>query len=232
MYLAKTALNDFISLLFPDYCLACAGFIVKGEQTMCTRCLTELPKTSYHLRSDNPIKNRLLGRLPLTYGWAYLRFRKSGIVQHLMHQLKYNNCPEVGIRLGMAYGHEIIHAGMPCPFDMIVPVPLHATRQRQRGYNQAAKFAEGLSEALSIPWDESITMRSKATATQTRKSKSDRWENVRDVFIIKRGTAIENKRILLVDDVITTGATLEACGQHLLQCGCAELSIACLAEAQ
>ena len=85
---------------------------------------------------------------------------------------------------------------------------------------------------MSIPWDESITMRSKATATQTRKSKSDRWENVRDVFIIKRGTAIENKRILLVDDVITTGATLEACGQHLLQCGCAELSIACLAEAQ
>lgn len=223
--------SDFVSLFFPNYCLSCSLSLFKGEDILCTRCILELPKTDYHLQADNPIKLRLEGRLPLTYAMAFLKFRKSGIVQQLLHQLKYNGHREVGLRLGMLYGKELRDAGFGKDFDVIVPVPLHAARQRRRGYNQSACFAEGLSVSLDIPWNESITTRTISTTTQTKKSKLERWENVKDVFNIQHLSEIEGKRILLVDDVITTGATLEACGQHLIKAGCAQLSIACLAEA-
>ena len=132
----------------------------------------------------------------------------------------------------MLYGKELREQGFENEFDLIVPVPLYNSRRRKRGYNQSAKFAEGLSSSLGVPWDESISIRKSRTSTQTRKSKLDRWENVKDVFGVIATEKISNKRILLVDDVITTGATLEACGLHLLRGNCAELSIACMAEAQ
>ncbi len=162
---------------------------------------------------------------------AFLRFRKTGVVQHLLHQLKYNNHPEIGVRLGKIYGNELVDAGLGKEFDLIIPIPLHPSRKRRRGYNQSAKFAEGLSSTMQIPWDESIAERIMRTTTQTRKTKIERWENVKDVFLIRHPEKIVNKRILLIDDVITTGATLEACGHHLINSGCSELSIACLAEA-
>lgn len=224
--------DDFLSLFFPRVCLGCTRPMVRGEDILCTRCLSGLPKTYYHRRTINPVINRLAGRLPLRHGWAFLKFQKGGVVQHLLHQLKYNNCPEIAERLGKAYGRELVQDSLQKEFDMIVPVPLHRARLRHRGYNQSAHFAKGLSEALDVGWDESISIRRQATATQTRKSRADRWENVRHVFAVRTNRVLEQKRILLVDDVITTGATLEACGQHLLECGCASLSVACIAEAQ
>jgi ComF family protein len=224
--------DDFLSLFFPRICLGCSRAMVKGEEILCTRCLSGLPKTYYHRREGNPVINRLAGRLPLQHGWAFLKFQKGGVVQRLLHQLKYNNCPEIGERLGKAYGRELAEDSFQREFDLIVPVPLHRARLRHRGYNQSAHFAKGLSEALNIDWDESVSIRTQATATQTRKSRADRWENVRHVFSVRVNSAVEQKRILLVDDVITTGATLEACGQHLLDCGCASISVACIAEAQ
>jgi len=181
---------------------------------------------------ENTIKARLTGRLPLTYAMAFLQFRKTGVVQHLLHQLKYNNHPEIGVRLGKIYGKELADSDYDKAFDLIIPIPLHKSRRRRRGYNQSAKFAEGLSSTMNIPWDESIAERKIKTTTQTRKTKTERWENVRNVFYIKHPERIINKRILLVDDVITTGATLEACGHELLNHGCSEISIACIAEAQ
>ncbi len=225
-------IEDFISLFFPRYCLGCLGALVKGEEILCTGCLSDLPKTNYHLMMENPVKNKLTGRLSLKHGWAFLKFRKSGMVQHLLHQLKYNNHPEVGVRLGQAFGLDLLNLGFGKEFDLIIPVPLHNTRKRQRGYNQSAKFALGLSNAIQIPWDESVSIRTQSSATQTRKSKAERWENVKDVFSMGDDISIEGKKILLVDDVITTGATLEACGQHLISFGCSELSVACIADAQ
>ena len=166
----------------------------------------------------------------MDYALAFLKFRKEGIVQHLLHELKYNNRPEVGIKLGKQYGRELKQNNID-GFDIIVPVPLHESRRRKRGYNQSSKFAEGLSESLGISWSESISLRTSSTATQTKKSKSERWNNVKDVFAVQNTDSIKQKRILLVDDVITTGATIEACGRHLLDQGCT-LSIACIAEAQ
>lgn len=224
--------SDFVTLFFPNYCLGCTNSLFRGEEILCTRCILELPKTRYHDQIDNTIKSRLSGRIPLTYAMAFLKFRKTGVVQHLLHQLKYNNHPEVGIRLGKIYGKDLVDSGLGKEFDLIVPIPLHESRKRRRGYNQSAKFAEGLSSSMDIPWDESVAERKIKTATQTRKSKIERWENVKDVFLVKHPKKIVNKRILLIDDVITTGATLEACGQQLLNHGCSELSIACLAEAQ
>ncbi len=180
----------------------------------------------------NPVEEKFLGRLPLKHAWAYLKFRKTGIVQHLLHQLKYNNQPEVGIRIGKIFGKELNDLSRAREFDLIVPVPLHPARLRNRGYNQSAKFAEGLSESLGIPFRDGISIRLQNSKTQTKKTKTERWENVKQVFDIKNTEAVKGKRILLVDDVITTGATLEACGQQLLMAGCSELSIACIAEAQ
>jgi ComF family protein len=227
-----TIAADFASLFFPRYCLACLGPLVKGEEIICTRCIAELPKTHYHNQPTNPIEVRLAGLLPLAHAWAFLKFRKEGIVQQLLHQLKYNNHPEVGVALGKIYGYELKKADLATAFDVIVPVPLHVSRKRKRGYNQSAKFAEGLSYAMEIPWDESISIRKMKTTTQTKKSKMERWENVKDVFTVAENQSVSGRRVLLVDDIITTGATLEACGQHLIAHGCAELSVACIAEAQ
>jgi ComF family protein len=224
--------KDFIGLFFPNYCFGCNRSLVKGEDTLCTICLIDLPKTNYHLVIDNPIKSRLTGRLPIEHAIAYLKFRKSGIVQHLLHELKYNNHPEIGFKLGSTYGKELAQAGFQNEFDVIIPIPLHPTRLRKRGYNQSAKFAEGLSHSLGIPWAESISIRKTTTSTQTKKSKQERWENVEGAFGIQSAEKIVGQRILLVDDVVTTGATLEACGQHLIKNQCRSLSIACLAEAQ
>jgi ComF family protein len=229
---AIDACHDFVSLFYPHYCLGCSQALYKGEEILCTRCIRDLPKTNYHRDDGNPIKSRLMGRLPLKHAMAFLRFRKTGIVQHLLHQLKYNNHPEVGIKLGQVYGKELYDSGIACEYDLIVPVPLHETRKRRRGYNQSARFAEGLSMSMQIPWDESISARKRRTSTQTRKSKVERWENVKDVFEIQEPEKVRDVRILLVDDVMTTGATLEACGRRLIDAGCRELSVVCLAEAQ
>src|SRR5579863_2995574 len=225
---------DFTALFFPEYCLGCSSGLVKGEEILCTRCILNLPVTSCHFSNENPVKEKFIARLPVKYAGAYLKFRKTGTVQHLLHQLKYNNQPEVGVRLGKIFGMEIkkLGLGLETQVDIIIPMPLHPSRQRKRGYNQSAKFAEGLTQALNIPYSDEVIVRQVNTATQIRKNKGERWENVKDAFCVKQPGMIRDKKILLVDDVITTGASLEACGLELVRYGCAELSVACIAEAQ
>jgi len=189
-----------------------------------------LPKTRYSLTGENPIKDKFIGRLPVKYAWAFLKFRKTGIVQHLLHHLKYNNHPEIGLRLGQLIGKEIKENNLATAFDEIVAMPLHRKREIKRGYNQSRKIAEGIAERTGIPVSENV-LRQINTTTQTRKNRVERWQNVAEAFQIKSPALIKDKRILLVDDVITTGASLEACGQQFIEHGCAELSIVCVAEA-
>jgi len=163
---------------------------------------------------------------------ALFKFSKSGRVQHLLHQLKYRNHPEIGVTLGRVYGEKMKNESeLPTNVDLIIPIPLHPARKRKRGYNQSAKFAEGLSETLEIPFTDELLERRIKTETQTRKSRLNRWENISGVFGLKNPALLEGKKILLVDDVITTGSTLEACSQVLIDQGCPQLSIACIAEA-
>ena len=215
--------EDFVALFYPRCCFACSEPLAKGEELLCSRCLVQLPKTSYHRWRDNPVWGRLAGRLPVEFAFAFLKFLKGGIVQNLLHELKYNNRPEIGVRIGGLYGQELADAGYGKNFDVIVPVPLHRSRLRKRGYNQSAKFAEGLAEALGVPWEESISLRLQATTTQTRKGRADRWQNVRSAFSTAESEKIRGKRILLVDDVITTGATLDACARVLRAAGAADV---------
>ena len=225
--LVAEAFQDFISLFYPNYCRGCGEALVKGEEHVCTRCILELPRTDFHRNHYNKLHRRLDGRLRLDHALAFLHFVKNGTVQNLLHELKYNNQPELGITLGRVYGESLKHAGLAQQIDVIVPVPLHQTRFRKRGYNQSEEFAKGLSGQLDRPVDTTSLFRTRSTETQTRKSKLLRWENVKEVFAASR--SVDGKRVLLVDDVITTGATLEACGQALFLGGCASLSIAGIA---
>lgn len=227
---ATEILDDFVSLFFPRYCLACSGALAKGEELVCTECIVEMPQTDNHLVPDNALFSRLSFRISIAHAMALFKFSKSGRVQHLLHQLKYKNHPEIGVMLGRVYGEKLVEANLASAFDVILPVPLHPSRKRKRGYNQSAKFAEGLSEKLGIPFSDTLLVRQRKTETQTRKSKLNRWENMAEVFRIVDPQRVEGKRILLVDDVITTGATIETCGHVLLLAGCATVSMACIAE--
>lgn len=223
--------QDFASLFFPRVCLACGIALIKGEENVCTGCMLELPSTDHHLNRENPLMARLSCRMPLSHAMACFRFTKSGRVQHLLHALKYKGQPEIGVTLGLIYGDKLLNAGMARWFDVIIPVPLHPTRKRKRGYNQSAMFAEGLSQKLGVPFSDDILARKLKTETQTSKSKLSRWENMSDVFTIKNPVMVQSKNVLLVDDVVTTGSTLEACTSVLIASQCCEVGIACIAEA-
>lgn len=227
---AKDILVDFVSLLYPRYCLACHEGLIKGEETICSLCMLELPRTQYHHDAENALYKRINGRIPLRFAFSFFLFRRGGKVQHLLHSLKYNNQPEIGMTLGEVYGQELSQAHYGEKFNVIVPVPLHASRRRKRGYNQSEEFAKGLSQSLNIPFSDAL-MRTSKTETQTRKTKLKRWQNVSEVFRVKEEDQIINRDILLVDDVITTGATIEACAQVLLEEGCSSISIASIAYA-
>jgi ComF family protein len=224
-------LDDFLSLFFPNECLACSCARVKGEELICTNCMLELPRSEYHRQHSNPLLARLSYRLPLREAVALFRFTKSSRVQRLLHALKYRNRPEVGVVLGKYYAGQLLEGGFFREVDLIVPVPLHPVRLRSRGYNQSVQFALGLSEISGIPYSDTAMRRSKRTETQTAKSKLDRWENMKDVFSVSDEPQIREKGILLVDDVITTGATVEACAMALYNAGSRQVSIACIAEA-
>jgi ComF family protein len=223
--------QDFVSLFFPNYCLGCGESMVRGEAILCTKCLYEMPVTNYHREIENSLQRRLSLRFPVKYAMALMRFSKNGRVQHLLHQLKYKNHPEIGVTLGRVCADKLLESNLNNCFDLIVPVPLHPSRRRKRGYNQSAKFAAGISEGLNIPFSDNVLVRTLRTETQTLKTKLNRWENMNGVFSMELNTNLSGTRILLVDDVITTGSTLEACSTILLNNGCAELSVACIAEA-
>jgi ComF family protein len=223
--------NDFVGLIFPRMCLACSEPLRHGEQHLCTGCRAELPYTDYHLLppAESPLGRRFWGKLPIRHALSYLRFLRHGRVQHLLHQLKYQGQREVGTALGQLYGSELHAAGLAADFDLIVPVPLHPYKLAKRGYNQAAVFAEGLSLGLQLPWNTTALRRITRTATQTKKNRIQRWLNVAEVFEVSRPEEIAGLRVLVVDDVLTTGATLEACGAMLLASGAAEVSFATIA---
>jgi ComF family protein len=227
----RALLSDFVGLIFPRICLACTEPLARGESHLCTGCRAELPYTDYHRLppEQNPLGRRFWGKLPLRHALSYLRFLRHGRVQHLLHQLKYQGQREVGRALGQLYGAELHEAGLAADFDLIVPVPLHARKLARRGYNQAAVFAEGLAAGLQLPWSATALRRTAHTASQTRKNRAQRWDNVATVFEVGEATEIEGRRILIVDDVLTTGATLEACGAVLLAGGAREVSIATIA---
>ncbi len=224
-----TLFNDFISLIFPQICAACGKLLFKNEEIICTKCLYKLPKTNFHKSADNPVMQIFWGRIQLHSAAAFLNFTKSGKVQHLVHQLKYKHKTEVGILLGELYGKDLKSADLFSSVDIVIPVPLHWKKQKKRGFNQSEMFGRGLAKSMNAKLDTKSLIRKVDTPTQTKKSREQRWENVRNVFELENKEQIEGKHILLVDDVITTGATMEASANTLLAVPGVKVSVATIA---
>jgi len=220
---------DFLSLVFPRTCESCGNTLHRHEQCICNFCNHHLPRTDFHEHPDNPVAQLFWGRTMLRYATSMFYFHKGSNVQHLVHQLKYKGKQEVGVHLGKLYGIDLRQSPLFSTVDVVVPVPLHPNRQRKRGYNQSEAFAQGLAHGMGIRMDTRTLLRKTATSTQTRKSRFLRWENVKEVFVLEQPEKLANLHILLVDDVVTTGATLESCVQNLLQCPGATVSIATIA---
>ncbi|TND10294.1 MAG: putative amidophosphoribosyltransferase [Bacteroidetes bacterium] len=227
----KTFTADFFSLIYPQLCPACDGPVYRHEKSLCTACIHSLPRTGYHLQAGNPVSRLFYGRVPLEAAAAFLVFQKDGRVQQMIHQLKYKGNRGVGVESGALFGTDLKKSPLFADVSCVIPVPLHSSKLRKRGYNQAACFAEGIASSMQISCDTGSLIRRKATATQTRKNRFDRWQNVEEVFAIGESAHLENRHILLVDDVITTGATLEACAVKLLEIPGTRVSIAALAAA-
>ena len=224
-------LQDFISLFFPTVCLGCSGSLPRGVDYLCPSCQLSLPKTNNHLVEVPAFTQKLSGLINFEHVLVYLHFEKKGLVQKLMHALKYNHEKELGSQLGRWYG-AALQAADNYEFDAVVPVPLHKSKLRSRGYNQSEYFALGLAAAFEIPCLPNALVRTRANETQTRKNRLERWKNVDGLFEPAEQANLSDQRILLVDDVLTTGSTLLACGEAVWKAGASSLSFGLLAAAK
>jgi ComF family protein len=230
--LQHTYISDFVSLLFPELCAACGESLVANEHLICTECRYSLPLTNFHLLPDNIVARQFWGKIKLEGAYTLYYFAKGGKVQNLVHAFKYKGIKEIGNLLGNIAGEQLVKNEVFKSVDLIIPVPLHKKRMRQRGYNQSACFAEGIAEKLNVSVETDNLLRPAATETQTHKSRFDRFNNMQEVFTIRCPEKLANRHVLLVDDVITTGSTLEACGVQLLKIDGLTLSIATIAYAE
>lgn len=229
MFLFQKHFDDLLSLLFPNLCCGCGTSLYAGESQLCSSCLYHLPYTDHHLHKENRVARQFWGRIPCQAAMAMLFFRKEGNVQQIIHHLKYGNRPELGVKLGQLLGERLLLSSYYQHIDLLVPVPLHKKRERQRGYNQSAGIAQGIAKVMQLPMSNSHLLRKVSTDSQTKKGRSLRFENMSKAFEVRDEEALQGKHILLVDDVLTTGATLEACGLELLKCGVDTVSFATLA---
>lgn len=225
----KNLPGDFINLIYPRVCLVCGDCLFVQEELICTSCLYLLPKTGYHFDEANNVAQLFWGRIPIEAATAYYYFSKGNKVQRLLHQLKYNGYKDLGVLVGKLMGPELISSPLFENVDVVIPVPLHPKKEQKRGFNQSEQFAAGLAESIGIKLDTQTLIRRQASSTQTKKSRFKRWENVESIFDVTNLSKLANQHILLVDDVITTGSTLEACALALSDIPAVKISIAGIA---
>jgi len=222
-------LSDFINLFYPNICLVCHNALVHGEDVICISCLYKIPRTRYWNETDNAVAKIFWGRVNIENASSFFYFSKGSKYRKLLHQLKYNGRQDVGIKLGKEFGRELQRSNIYKNIDAIIPVPLHAKRLKQRGYNQAEMIANGMSKGMGKPVITDVLLRNQYTQTQTKKNREERVKNVSEAFTIINPEKISNLHILLVDDVVTTGATLEVCANIILANASSKVSVATLA---
>ena len=231
-YFPVNIINDIGNIIYPKLCVACHEALGKHEKIICLKCQIGLPKTDHVLYEDNPVAKKFWGKVPIERALAMYHFHKTSRLQEVMHALKYKGRQDVGIRLGNLMGYHLLQYHLFADVDYLTAVPLHKDKLEKRGYNQSGVIAEGLSEVLNIKYDAEILQRSLYTETQTKKSRLERWNNVKDIFEVNKPDLVAHKHILLLDDVITTGSTLEACALKLIQHRGTRVSIIAVAHAE
>ena len=220
--------ESLLHVVFPHVCDGCGSDLLNIASTLCIRCLSSLPETNFEIHPNNPVEKSFWGRLPILNAAAHLYFTKESLVQHLMHQLKYKGNKDLGLQLGRLMGTALKNAARFNEIEALVPLPLFPSKEKKRGYNQATVLCEGIAEILSLPVLDKVITRPQHTETQTKKGRIERWKNIEGKFLLTDPPAIQNKHLLLVDDVVTTGATLEACGNELLTAENVRLSVSTL----
>jgi len=220
---------NLLNLFFPKVCLSCNGYLGDNESYVCTSCRHQLPLTNFHLDNNDAVKNVLFGRVKLENATALLHFSKKGIVQQLMHNLKYRGHQDVGLFLGKWLGEELKTIEAYKTMDVVIPVPLHRSKLRKRGYNQVTKFGQEIANALDIEFNTVVLQKSMATKTQVFKDRLLRTSGNAATFSIVENQTLKGKHILLVDDIVTTGATIESCANALLTIEGVKISVATMA---
>ena len=221
--------DDFISLLFPRLCYACGNHLLRNENLICTECYVVIPRTNYHTDMDNPVAQLFWGRCMIEKAAAFSYYNKGSRIRNLIHNLKYKGIREIGYELGRIYGLSLKSSGFTADIDLIIPVPLHPTKMRIRGFNQSEIISKGISDATGLAVDVKSLSRKTKSATQTKRSRYERWTNVEGIFQVIDPQTIMGRHILLVDDVITTGSTIESCTNELLNVKGVKVSVVALA---
>ena len=223
----KEIKDSFLHVLFPHVCSGCGNDILGKESVLCLRCIDAMPETNFELHPNNPVEKKFWGRLQLQHATAQYYFTSESLMQRLMHQFKYKGNKELGFQLGKIMG-ESLKKSNRFEIDALIPLPLFPVKEKKRGYNQATVLCEGIAESMQVPIFKDVIIRPQHTDTQTKKGRIERWLNMEGKFVLTKPEAIINKNVLLIDDVVTTGATLEACGIELLKAENVKLSIAAL----
>jgi ComF family protein len=231
MNLASTILSPLKHLFYPHVCTGCSSDLIDDNNLLCLQCINDLPHTNFAMHTSNPVEKVFWGRLSITSAMSEFYFTKGTLIQTLIHQFKYKSNIDIGLYLGAIMGNSLLKSNRFNRIDALIPLPLNAEKEFKRGYNQATILCNGMSTVMGVPVIKNNVIRNRFTQTQTKKHRTERWENVEGSFAIKDPTVLNNKNILLVDDVVTTGATLEACGAEILKIEGTKLSIATLAYA-
>jgi ComF family protein len=221
--------TSLIQLFYPDVCAGCDSVLLPSEKVVCTQCRHKLPLTCHHLNQRNEAREKFDGKLNVEFAGAHCYFHKMGIAQHLIHKLKYKGRQEIGRTLGKWYTERLMLAPELATVDFVIPVPIHAKRLKKRGYNQVDTFAEAIARRLCVPVESNLLYRTVFAQTQTKKDKAARANNTDSVFDINEKSGFDGSHFLIVDDVLTTGATLVACGKALQKIPDVRVSVACLA---
>jgi ComF family protein len=228
MNFTSTFFNDLLNLLYPHICVGC-GSDLFPKDVLCYECINNMPVTNFYRHRDNPVEKIFWGRLPVASGLAYAYFTKGSVIQNMLHELKYRGNTEIGFFMGRLMGEQLRNKIAGETIDGLIPLPLFAKKQKLRGYNQAELICEGMSSIAGISVMNDVIIRRKSTESQTRKGRTDRWKNMQSKFEIINADRIIDRHVMIVDDVITTGATVEACGLELLKVRGVRLSISAFA---
>jgi ComF family protein len=221
--------DDVLGLFYPQLCITCGERLISQEKYLCMKCWLDLPISRFENENENIVAQLFWGRVQVEHATSYFNYRKGSRYQKLIHFIKYKGLKELGLETGRRFGDILAEAENFNQVDTIVPVPLHPKKQKKRGFNQSEWIARGISESLNKPMLENILYRKIFTSTQTRKNRFERWQNVEGIFGVKNPEEFENQHVLIVDDVVTTGSTLEACAYELLKVSGVKVSIATLA---